>query len=410
MPVPFIDHQFSTLDDSFSTPCGENEANFRSFPGWNSGSSSSSPFRYIVNRNVVDDTVSPRQVLFHGSYLSHPESYTDDMSVFTFSDSEKSMHSVPEPSMHSTQRRKTGQRSGTISRSSQNHNFQQGRHPLPEGPGQAIPRSHLGGFEPYGQPFGSVRQQGYSTRTQQEELHPELTLGSNGSTPRPSRRQTTSQTQAATFDGPLNAVLTSSGEAKPIFPPGQKMPGFVPIGRIGIAIAAQGNRWPIERNLMEQIVGAERGHGEYRRKTRLTYKEIMAKYSHWDIKESTLRGIKRKITLPKEHRERKPKWDEEHVSTLSQTYHISIILFFVLTNILHSDQLSSSSCPHLHRQEGQGCLDQSRRCYQARHWTAFWCGNCLEEVDRRQEAPKQEGFYQRPADSEWRRGGPHDRG
>lgn len=319
MPVPFIDHQFSTLGNSISTSCGETETNFSSFPGWTSGSSSSSPFRYIVNRNAVDDTVSPRQVLFHGSYLPHPESYTDDMSVFTFSDSENSMHSLPEPPMSSTQRRKTGQRSGTASRSSQDHSFQQGRHPLPEGPGQAIPRTHLGGFEAYDQPIGAVRQQVYSP--QQEEPYRELTLRSNDPTSaytnkpsRPSRRQTTSQAHTATLGGPLSGVLTSSVEAKSIFPPGQKMPGFVPIGRIGIANAAQGNKWPIERKLMEQIVGAERGHGEYRRKTRLTYKEIMAKYSRWEVKESTLRGIKRKITLPKEHRERQPRWDEEHVS------------------------------------------------------------------------------------------------
>lgn len=342
MPVPFIDHQFYNFENSFSTSGGGSETNFNSFPGWTSGSSSSSPFRPTVHRNVVNDTVSPRQVLFQGSYMAHPESCTDDMSMFTFSDSENSMHSVPEPSMPSTHRRKTSQTSGTMSRTSQNRSFQQGRHPLPEGPGQSMARSQLGGLETYVQPLGGgPGQESYSTGSQQEDFHRELTLRSNGPIStyvnkplRPSRSQSTSQAQTTTFGGPLNIVPPVSVEAKPIFPPGRNMPGFVPIGRIGIANAAQGNRWPIERKLMEQIVGAERGHGEYRRKTRLTYKEIMAKYSRWDIKESTLRGIKRKITLPKEHRERKPRWDAEHVSLtfFQDILHVRIILCF-----LHAD-------------------------------------------------------------------------
>lgn len=329
MTVPFIDHQFPTLANSFATSCGESEASFNGLPGWTSGSSSSSPFRQSVHQNVVDNTVSPREVVFHGSYaMAHPGSYADDMGMFTFSDSESSMHSLPQPTLPSTHNHKEGQRYGTPSRSSQSHSFQQGRHPLPEGPGQALPRNQFGGLDTYGHhPEGTVGQQSYSIGARQEAFHREPILRSNGPSSvygnkplRPSRRQQTPQAPTNAFGGPDNGVLTSSTQASPIFPPGKDMPGFVPIGRIGIATAAQGNRWPIERQLMERLVGAERGHGEYRRNTRLTYKEILAKYSRWDLKESTLRGIKRKITLPKEHRERKPRWDAEHVSINPRNY------------------------------------------------------------------------------------------
>lgn len=92
--------------------------------------------------------------------------------------------------------------------------------------------------------------------------------------------------------------------------PSANMPGFVPISHRGTASAAQGNCWPIPRELLEQIVAAERAAGEQK----LTYKEIKAKYDAWQISESTLRGIKRVFELPREHRERIPTWKAEHVS------------------------------------------------------------------------------------------------
>ncbi|KAF3769524.1 hypothetical protein M406DRAFT_66015 [Cryphonectria parasitica EP155] len=101
--------------------------------------------------------------------------------------------------------------------------------------------------------------------------------------------------------------------------PGRNEPGFVPFGSEGVASAAQGNRWPIDRRLMEQIIAAERGvgvEGEYGRRVGLSYKAIKGKYDEWKSAESTLRGIKRCYQLPKEHRERKPTWGPEHREAL----------------------------------------------------------------------------------------------
>lgn len=328
MPLPFIDHDVSTLDNNFATSFGESDSNFNGLPGWTSGSSSSSPFRQAVNNSVMDGTVSPRELLFHDSHaMFHPAPCLEDMGLFTFSDSDNSLPSLPQPPMPPNSRRRTGQRSGNSTKASQTLNHQHGRHPLPTGSGQSAFRGQFEELRTYVLPHGNdIGQPSFSTGSQEQQSHQELILKSNGPSSsngykvlRPSRRQTASQAPTHAFGGPLVMVpSTSTATATTVpmsfFPPGQNMPGFIPIGRVGIASAAQGNRWPIERKLMEQLVGAERGHGEHKPKMRLTYKEIMAKYSRWDIKESTLRGIKRKITLPKEHRERKPRWDAEHVS------------------------------------------------------------------------------------------------
>ncbi|PSR80905.1 hypothetical protein BD289DRAFT_484693 [Coniella lustricola] len=111
---------------------------------------------------------------------------------------------------------------------------------------------------------------------------------------------------------------------------GHNEPNFVPIGYEGKASAAQGNYWPIERSLMKRIVAAERGYlgfgydrgtgGEGRRSSGpkpLTYRQIKDKYSRWQHKEPTLRGIARSFQRPKEHRERKPTWEAEHLLALN---------------------------------------------------------------------------------------------
>lgn len=71
---------------------------------------------------------------------------------------------------------------------------------------------------------------------------------------------------------------------------------------------------------MERIVAKERNlDGKRPKDQRLSYKQIKTKYSRWEISESTLRGIKRNYDLPKEHRERRPTWDDKHVSEISDS-------------------------------------------------------------------------------------------
>ncbi|KAJ4407501.1 hypothetical protein N0V82_009894 [Gnomoniopsis sp. IMI 355080] len=347
MPLPFIDHQhhLSSLDTNLATSFGvEGQSIQHGPPGWTSGSSSSSPFRQVsMHHGAMEETVSPRELLSHDSHAAamlHAAPYTEDLGMFTFSDSDSALHSLPQPAMPSNDmnanknnRRKTGQRSGTSTRFSQNPAYQHGRRPLPAGPGQSVSRGQSEESGTYGLSSGNdFGQQSYSTQNQQQQSTQEPILRSNGPESatgykalRPSRRQPTSQLQTHAFGGPLHtapttittSTTTTTTSPMSTFPPGQDMPGFVPIGRVGVASAAQGNHWPIDRKLMEQLVGAERGgHGEHRPKTRLAYREIQAKYSRWPVKESTLRGIMRKISLPKEHRERKPTWDAEHIKSL----------------------------------------------------------------------------------------------
>lgn len=167
---------------------------------------------------------------------------------------------------------------------------------------------------------------------QQQRVPSDFTLPSNNTSSKPPSSRPSKHHRLpsraplqGTFPSPLlspaSVPASQSNKAMIPFPPGQDEPNFVPIGHEGVASAAQGNAWPIERELFENLVVAERGHrytGDENRSHRarkLAYKEILAKYNTWDIKESTLRGIKRKITLPKEHRERVPRWNEEHVRT-----------------------------------------------------------------------------------------------
>lgn len=91
------------------------------------------------------------------------------------------------------------------------------------------------------------------------------------------------------------------------FPPGENRLGFVPIGCLGVASAAQGNTHPLDLALKKRIIVAERDAG-------LTYKAIQSKYTRWREAESTYRGLDRTARLPLEHRERVASWGEQHVS------------------------------------------------------------------------------------------------
>lgn len=316
MPPPFNDH--------------DPEADDSGLPAWPSGSSSSSPFRQTFPHGLpsIGDTVSPQELQAttdpHG--LVSSGNYQEDMtSMLIWSDSDNSLPALPQPPVPSSPHRRASQRSGTSSRPSTALTYQEGRRPLPTGPGQPIAPREFGpplvGTEP--DPQGPS-----SAGGPHDQSPPDLILPSNGSTrpgSRASHRRTPSSVAAPqTWAPPLPAAMDHH-HGLPIrvpgafFPPGQDTPSFVPVGRTGIASAAQGNTWPIERELFEQLVAAERGHGAHRRgNTKLTYKEILAKYNKWDVRESTLRGIKRKITLPKEHRERVPRWSAEHVSRARQ--------------------------------------------------------------------------------------------
>lgn len=112
----------------------------------------------------------------------------------------------------------------------------------------------------------------------------------------------------------------------PTFPPGRDLPGFVPFGRKRQASSSQGNHWPIEPELRGQIVHAELDNFKHRPEhQRLTYGEILEKYDQWNpiegvkggVVASTLRGYNRRYTIPdKEHRVRRPQWNEQHLRAL----------------------------------------------------------------------------------------------
>lgn len=115
------------------------------------------------------------------------------------------------------------------------------------------------------------------------------------------------------------------------FPPGQNRLGFVPIGCLGIASAAQGNTHPLDLALKKRIIVAERDAG-------LTYKAIQSKYTRWREAESTYRGLDRTARLPIEHRERVASWGDKHVS-FSLASSFSVLL--PLTNVVYGVQIQS---------------------------------------------------------------------
>lgn len=92
------------------------------------------------------------------------------------------------------------------------------------------------------------------------------------------------------------------------------------------ASAHQGNHWPIEPELRGEIVHAELDNNKRRpAHQRLTYREILEKYTEWNPVEgvkggvvaSTLRGYNRRYTIPdKKNRVRRPKWREQHLRAL----------------------------------------------------------------------------------------------
>lgn len=132
---------------------------------------------------------------------------------------------------------------------------------------------------------------------------------------------------------PTAALAPSTEPAVPLppyhtstFPPGRDLPGFVPFGRKSQASAHQGNHWPIEPELRGEIVHAEVDN--FRRRPehqRLTYREILNKYSEWNpvegvkkgVVSSTLRGYNRRYTIPdKKNRVRVPQWHGQHLRAL----------------------------------------------------------------------------------------------
>lgn len=134
--------------------------------------------------------------------------------------------------------------------------------------------------------------------------------GSNSSTSGNKQRAPSSnkqQKQCTAID-----PVTSCHQPISSFPPGQNRPGFVPIGRTGMASVAQGNSHPLDLTLKKRIIVAERDAG-------LTYRAIKNKYTRWREAESTYRGLDRTARLPLEHRERVATWSEHHVSVALYT-------------------------------------------------------------------------------------------
>lgn len=159
----------------------------------------------------------------------------------------------------------------------------------------------------------------------------------SGSSHRSSRKKSSSQTaehkspsSTNNKPSPLRKKKTSGGSktnsssqhqpilpSQSLFPPGQNRPGFVPIGRLGVASVAQGNIHPLDLTLKKRIIVAERDAG-------LTYKAIKNKYTRWREAESTYRGLDRTARLPVEHRERVASWSEQHVSFLVPPFFPSV--------------------------------------------------------------------------------------
>lgn len=119
--------------------------------------------------------------------------------------------------------------------------------------------------------------------------------------------------QAATGSQPAPAVPYYT----PSFPPGRNLPGFIDFGVRGVASSAQGNHWPIDLALRDQILVAEvDGHGI--RGNGISFEEVLDKYSTWkgNVTASTLRGRKRFHTVAAQHRRRDVTFEDEHVNAL----------------------------------------------------------------------------------------------
>lgn len=337
MPLPFIDRHVPMGDQPMASQYLDGQVNFADNTNWATGSSGSSPYGqgFAHSLPMVDNTVSPQQLhpLSLESYMTRGFQ-EDDMGVFTFSDSDGPYPSrfLPQPaSSPSTSRRRRvvqGQGRGTglpqhpgfhygeyDSQLRRLHGHAQQRRPLPSAPGHA---AQSGGRSSGGRSAASTR------RAPQPAPQPSLPqiqprpppLGSilrssNGGGPGAKHGRADAGSSTGATDTRDREIVP---EPDP-FPPGQASPGFVPIGQPGKASEAQGNRWNVDRALMQRIILAERDLDNKRGKGKaLSYKQINHKYGAWGKAESTLRGIARSYQRPKEHRERKAKWEPQHVS------------------------------------------------------------------------------------------------
>lgn len=325
MPLPLVDQHLPMLDPPLAASYGVGHCSLDGAPNWISGSSGSgsSPFRQ-QNSGYQGlqhpDTVSPEQLhpqLPHA--LMSPGQ--DDMGVFSFSDSDgplsgphfaQPLIAVPSDRRYRQifpgRRDSSGQCLGVddaqqVKNEVPSRNFhQQSRHPLPSGPRQ-VRHSDV-------EYAGSHQLQHAEDGPEaSHKPRPPTVLRSSASVP---RKDHGTNKKGAHPRRPGAAPGSTKGN-KALAPRGSVPP---PAARqSGVATERQGNRWPIDRLVMEKIVATERNlDGKRPRDLKLSYKQIKAKYSRWEVSESTLRGIKRNYDLPKEHRERKPTWDDLHVS------------------------------------------------------------------------------------------------
>lgn len=123
----------------------------------------------------------------------------------------------------------------------------------------------------------------------------------------PLRKKKDSSSSTSTNSTSIATGSQRNNSSSSSFPPGQNIPGFVPIGRLGVASEGQGNTAKLDGLTKKRIIVAERDAG-------LTYKAIKNKYTRWREAESTYRGLDRAARLPVEHRERVASWSEQHVS------------------------------------------------------------------------------------------------
>lgn len=110
-----------------------------------------------------------------------------------------------------------------------------------------------------------------------------------------------SRAQSSDGPGPPDPDLEPYHTAT--FPSGRDNEDFIPFGDVRVASIEQGNIWPIDVALRDQILLAEMDVLKLRG-TRLTSHQVLEKYSTWKGAATTLRGRVRQLLLPPEQRRR----------------------------------------------------------------------------------------------------------
>lgn len=134
--------------------------------------------------------------------------------------------------------------------------------------------------------------------------------GPSGSTHRVTANKTKPTRKSFTSPRTLRATFV---------PPGRNDAGYVAFGDPSVASQAQGNYAGIDVTLRGQIVDQELDNERNRSEdSRLSYKEIFAKYTQWDVSQTSVRQQNRKYTNPEGASQRDPVFTQAHIDALRQ--------------------------------------------------------------------------------------------